>query len=97
MAIRQTQQHRQTSFEIRDRIELILNRLRHVIESPADKPAAIAELKEVAQLFECLPLSSFEFELAIRRLQNGVRYLQSDEYGAAQFELRLLASSFRSN
>ncbi len=53
-------------------------------------------LKEVRELLESLPLSTSEFDLACRRINNATRYLKSVEYGAARFELRLLRGSLLS-
>jgi len=46
-------------------------------------------------LLESLPLSTDQFGLACRRLDNARRYLEFTEPGAARYELRLLASSLK--
>jgi hypothetical protein len=47
-------------------------------------------LTEAALLLESLPLTTSEFALATNRLNNARRYLQSNERGAARYELWLL-------
>jgi hypothetical protein len=44
-------------------------------------------------LLQALPLDTTEFALAVNRLANARHYLESGEYGAARFELRLLRRS----
>ncbi len=44
-------------------------------------------------MLEALPLSTQEYDLACRRLQNAQHYLRYTEPGAAWYELRLVASS----
>lgn len=44
-------------------------------------------------MLEALPLSTQEFDLACRRLQNAQHYLHYTEPGAAWYELRLVAKS----
>ncbi len=44
-------------------------------------------------MLEALPLSTPEYDLACRRLQNAQHYLRYTEPGAAWYELRLVAGS----
>jgi hypothetical protein len=53
------------------------------------------ELGEVQALLEALPLSSGDFARAANNLKNAERYLQSNEYGAAAYELRMLTGAVR--
>ena len=46
-------------------------------------------------LLETLPLSSDDFGIACNRLGNARRYLESNERGAARWELNALASQLR--
>ncbi len=55
--------------------------------------AAHDDLAAVRSMLEALPLSTDEFGLACRRLQNAQHYLRYTEPGAAWYELRLLATS----
>lgn len=50
------------------------------------------QLTEAAMLFESLPLGTSEFGLAMNRLNNARRYLESNERGAARYELQLLVA-----
>lgn len=55
-------------------------------------------LEQVAKfrsLLESLPLAADEFAVPCCRLSNAFGYLQSDEWGAARYELRLLAGLLR--
>ncbi len=53
----------------------------------------VIDLKRVRPMLEALPLTSAEFSLAANRLANVRRYVESAEYGAARYELRLLRRS----
>ena len=55
----------------------------------------IDDVLEVWQLIDALPLSTSEYALAGNRLRNTHRYLESNERGAARYELALLAGSLR--
>ena len=48
------------------------------------------QLGEVQTLLEALPLSSGDFSRVTNNLKNAERYLQSNEFGAAAYELRML-------
>lgn len=45
---------------------------------------------ELKTLLEALPLATATFALAARRLGNARRYIESGEFGAAKFELRMM-------
>jgi hypothetical protein len=53
------------------------------------------ELGEVQALLEALPLSSGDFCRVSNNLKNAQRYLQSQERGAAAYELRMIAGAVR--
>jgi hypothetical protein len=53
------------------------------------------ELGEVQALLEALPLSSDDFCRVSNNLKNAERYLESQERGAAAYELRLIAGTVR--
>ena len=53
-------------------------------------------LREVQELLEALPLSSGDFCRVANNLKNAERYLESQERGAASYELRMLAGAVRS-
>ena len=54
------------------------------------------QLSEVREVLEALPLSSSDFCRVANNLRNAERYLQSHEWGAASYELRMLAGAVRS-
>ncbi len=47
-------------------------------------------LDEIRALLDCLAISTIEYDVAVARINNAKRYLQSDETGAASYEVRLL-------
>ena len=53
----------------------------------------LINLKRLRPLLEAPPLTSAEFALAANRVANARRYVESAEYGAARYELRLLRRS----
>ena len=53
------------------------------------------QLSEVRALLEALPLSSGDFSRVLNNLKNAERYLQSNEHGAAAWELRMLTGAVR--
>ena len=53
------------------------------------------QLGEVQALLEALPLSSGDFSRVANNLKNAQRYLQSNEHGAAAYELRMLTGAVR--
>jgi len=76
--------------DIRQLAVVNLVRLIRKLES-SDDPSD--DLAEVHQLLEALPMATGEFGLAINRLKNAGRYLQSCERGAARWELASLLGS----
>jgi hypothetical protein len=54
---------------------------------------ALERLNELSDLLNALPLSTAEFDVRRARIANAIRYSQSGEYGAAQFELRMLRAA----
>ena len=74
--------------------QLLLLRLRRVL-TLSDCGQARIELTRLRQMLEGLPLDRHDFALACRRLASVRRYLQSDEWGAARYDLRLLIGQLR--
>ena len=64
-------------------IELLVQRAGNGSVSPE-------QWRRADEILEALPLSSYEFSLARRRLGNARMYLHEGEKGAASFELKLL-------
>ena len=63
------------------------------LAEPFGQVDPVASSEQALLLLQALPLDSAEFGLAINRLANARHYLESGEYGAARFELRLLRQS----
>ncbi|MDA1051274.1 MAG: hypothetical protein O3C40_12450 [Planctomycetota bacterium] len=78
--------------DIRQQTVANLVRLIRKLESGGDPSDGLAE---VHQLLESLPMATGEFGLAINRLKNARRYLQSCERGAARWELASLLDGLR--
>jgi hypothetical protein len=78
--------------DIHQQVVTNLVRLIRKLESGGDPSG---DLPQVHQLLEVLPMATGEFGLAINRLKNANRYLQSCERGAARWELALLLDGLR--
>lgn len=76
------------------RHELLVT-VEHLLASLRRDAEIVAELQDVCDLLESLPLASDEYQTAKNRLRNAHRYLVSQERGAARYELNLLAGSLR--
>ena len=70
-----------------------LAKLRNLVLNVTQKRDLPSAFVEFQRLLEALPLSTEEFGLAGNRLRNSRRYLDSDEWGAAKYELLLLERS----
>ncbi len=79
--------HRYSIDEVR---EELTSRLRLLLPRLGNRSFAIAELNEIQDMLNSLPLDSEDFGVAINRLRNCYRYLCSNEIGAARYELKLL-------
>jgi hypothetical protein len=83
-----------TSFSITESVRALLReRLDKVLGRPFSPRAPIACLDQLRRLLEALPFDTTDFGLASNRLANARHYLESGEYGAARYELRLLRRS----
>ncbi len=69
--------------------------VQHLIANTENSREFAASIASADVILESLPFATAEFDLAKRRLENAVRYVASDEPGAAKFELRLLVGSLR--
>src|SRR5262245_35872833 len=74
-------------------IESLINALSVAIRKLHHKIATAVDLQELCLRLETLPLSTDEFTAAKNRLRNANRYMNSGEYGAANWELRTLRLS----
>lgn len=70
--------------------QLLANSLLALLEALPDNPHAARWFEYVELALETMPLSTDEFGAAKNRCENARRYRQSNECGAAKFELRLL-------
>jgi hypothetical protein len=81
-------------FSITDVIRAVL---RDVLDEFLDECSGhvdpVPYLEQSLLLLQALPLDTTEYGLAMNRLANARHYLESAEYGAARFELRLLRRS----
>jgi hypothetical protein len=71
---------------------LLCDRLDELQGRSGDEPS-IAWFERLRLLLEALPLDTAQFGLALNRLANAHHYLESGEWGAAWYELRLLRRS----
>lgn len=69
--------------------------LAHLMQSRHLDDRAEGTFQAARGLLESLPLSTDQFGLACRRLDNARHYLVFTEPGAARYELRLLVSSLK--
>lgn len=53
------------------------------------------DLHDLQDFLECVPLATDEYELTVARINNARRYLESNEQGAAKYEIRQLIRSLR--
>jgi hypothetical protein len=79
--------------KLQGRVKEVMDGLLRPATLDADRGAAFAEAR--ASL-ETLPLTTEEFSLAVNRLANAQRYLESGEHGAARWELLQLRRILRS-
>jgi hypothetical protein len=81
--------------EIRERWHLLAGLLDRLLQRNGDIEPYFDDLNAAQLLLESLPLASEPFGVAMSRLRNARRYLESSETGAARYELRLLASALK--
>lgn len=77
----------ETFIEIRQRIPIAINSL---LQRSCSSDAAIAQTHKIGELVDALPFATEQYGVAKNRLRNAVRYYQSNEIGAARYELRLV-------
>lgn len=71
-------------------IDVARELVRQFVEGIGRRPVAASELSRIEHKLDGVPLDSEEYGLAINRLRNARRYLNSAEFGAAKYELKLL-------
>jgi hypothetical protein len=83
-----------TSFSVTEFPRVVLcEGLDELFEQLSDLKARIGCFDQLHSLLEALPLDTTQFGLAVNRLANARHYVESGEYGAARYELRLLRQS----
>ncbi len=68
-----------------------------VIQKLPDGTGVFDDLMEARHLLESLPLTTSDFAVAANRVRNSLRFLVSDEPGAALWEVRTLLCWLRRN
>lgn len=72
------------------------NQLLKFLLTPGQHSADMIQwLLEIRRLVDCWPLTSSEYAVARRRIENAIRFLDSREYGAAKFEIRQLKGGLK--
>jgi hypothetical protein len=72
------------------RFAVVRDLVKSLVDGIGRRCVSSRELALIAELLETLPLTTAFFSLSKRRLLNARRYLESAEFGAASYELRLL-------
>ena len=84
-------QGQETGIALPDEVRNLLAQcLGQLMDHETEADLSNGQLTEAAMLLESLPLSTSEFGLATNRLNNARRYMESNERGAARYELLLL-------
>ncbi|MEO8269132.1 MAG: hypothetical protein ABI557_05400 [Aureliella sp.] len=73
----------------------VLSALAGLFKKLERSAANTSEINNLQSLLETLPLRSDDFEIACNRIGKARRYLQSNEWGAARWELSALESQLR--
>lgn len=81
-----------TSDDIRDEVCRCLDQWIRAVHRGR---CTLDKLPDLRDLIDALPLSSGDYCTAVNRISNAKRYLESNERGAARYELKLLDSSLR--
>ena len=68
-----------------------------VVQKLPDRTGVFDDLMEARHLLESLPLTTSDFAIAANRIRNSLRFLISDEPGAALWEVRTLLTRLRRN
>ena len=69
--------------------------LDQLILRATDSKALIDGLEEMREILDCLLLDSSDYSLARQRIDNAMRFVQSNESGAAKYEIRMLRGGLR--
>lgn len=80
---------------IADVFNPVLSALMRLVQKARQGVVSLGEVDQLEGLLQSLPLASNDYGIAINRLSNARRYLQSTETGAACWELNILANQIR--
>ena len=75
-------------------LDAFVHRITTVVRQVRESTVTEQHWDELRQILESLPLTTQEFGQASNRLNNSRRYAETNESGAAQYELRMLLRSF---
>jgi hypothetical protein len=88
------QQH--SSYRADELQVLLLTKLRQLLNNATIGTWLLGDFLEATEILSALPLTRDEFNLASRRLENGLRFLMMGEHGAGRYEIMLLAHEHES-
>ncbi len=69
--------------------------LNNLFLNSTDANIMLDGLEEIRQLLDCLLLGTADYGLAVLRINNAKRFVASEEYGAAKYEVRMLSGGLR--
>jgi len=70
--------------------------LNKLLVDSTDSSLKLRALGNLRRLLDCMVLGTYQYDLAVARVNNAQRYLESGEPGAAKFEVRMLFGGLRS-
>ena len=68
----------------------VAKQFNRLFEDSTDTTSKLRALTNIQKLLECFAIGTYQFDLAIARVTNAKRYLESGETGAAKYEVRML-------
>ncbi len=79
-----------------DRIAADAGRLfAQLSNNPIDGKILVECLDQLRDLLDCMVLGTVEHGLAVLRIRNAIRFVASEEFGAAKYEIRLLKGGLK--
>lgn len=81
--------------EVTEPVQELITILTGITEKSPAAEGIFEELLEARRLWDCLPLATADYSLGLNRLRNAVRFVASEETGAAQWELRMFLNWLR--
>lgn len=72
------------------RFSAVQNAVRSFLMGMTTRPVWARELGLITQMMQTLPIATDLLDVAERRIENTRKYLESAEFGAAQYEMKLL-------